>query len=60
MKRNQFDLSFNSEIEEVVGLQLGVLSPEQIEKDCDRDFFMSPEEAKEYGVIDEILWPGES
>ena len=32
MKRNQFDLSFNSEIEEVVGLQLGVLSPEQIEK----------------------------
>ena len=32
MKRNQVDLAFNSEIEEVVGLQLGVLSPEQIEK----------------------------
>ena len=32
MKRNQFDLSFNSEIEDVIGLQLSVLSPEQIEK----------------------------
>lgn len=30
---------------------------DQIEKDCDRDYFMSPEEAKEYGVIDEILLP---
>ena len=27
----------------------------QIEKDVDRDFFMSAEEAKKYGVIDEIL-----
>ena len=28
---------------------------EQIEKDCDRDFWMSPTEAKEYGLIDHIL-----
>ncbi|RJP26612.1 MAG: ATP-dependent Clp endopeptidase proteolytic subunit ClpP [Candidatus Omnitrophota bacterium] len=28
---------------------------EQIEKDSDRDFFMSPEEAKEYGLIDNIF-----
>jgi len=27
---------------------------EQIEKDTDRDYFMSPQEAKEYGLIDEI------
>lgn len=27
----------------------------QIEKDVDRDFFMSPEEAKKYGIIDKIL-----
>jgi len=27
----------------------------QIEKDSDRDFFMSPEEAKEYGIIDSIF-----
>jgi len=30
-------------------------SPEQIEKDIERDNFMSPEEAKEWGHIDEIL-----
>jgi ATP-dependent Clp protease, protease subunit len=28
---------------------------ERIEKDSDRDFFMSPEEAKEYGLIDEVI-----
>jgi ATP-dependent Clp protease, protease subunit len=28
---------------------------EQIEKDAERDYFMSSEEAKEYGLIDEIL-----
>lgn len=27
----------------------------KIEKDVDRDYFMSPEEAKKYGVIDEII-----
>lgn len=34
---------------------------EQIEKDCDRDNFMTPEEAKAYGLIDDIIetkaWP---
>ena len=28
---------------------------EKIAKDTDRDFFMSPEEAKKYGIIDEII-----
>jgi ATP-dependent Clp protease, protease subunit len=28
---------------------------EKIEKDTDRDYFMSPEEAKNYGLIDEVL-----
>lgn len=28
---------------------------EQIEKDTERDYFMSPEQAKEYGLIDDIL-----
>lgn len=27
----------------------------KIEKDTDRDFFMSPEEAVEYGIIDEVI-----
>jgi len=29
--------------------------PERVEKDSDRDFFMSPEEAKEYGLVDEVI-----
>jgi ATP-dependent Clp protease protease subunit len=28
---------------------------EKIAKDTDRDFFLSPEEAKEYGLVDDIL-----
>ncbi len=30
-------------------------SVEKIAKDTDRDFFLSPEEAKSYGIVDEIL-----
>ena len=32
---------------------------EVIEKDTDRDFFLSAEEAVEYGLIDGIVRPGE-
>ena len=32
---------------------------EKLEKDTDRDFYLSPEEAKEYGLIDEVLKPKE-
>lgn len=28
---------------------------EKIADDCDRDFFMTPEEAKDYGIIDEVI-----
>ena len=28
---------------------------ERIEKDTDRDFYLSAEEAKEYGIIDEVI-----
>ena len=27
----------------------------KIQEDCDRDFFMTPEEAKDYGLIDEVV-----
>jgi ATP-dependent Clp protease protease subunit len=29
----------------------------KIEKDTDRDFFMGPEEAVKYGLIDEVIYP---
>ena len=29
---------------------------ERVEKDSDRDFFMSPDEAKEYGLVDEVIF----
>jgi len=31
---------------------------DQITKDTDRDFFLSAEEAKKYGIVDEVLMPG--
>jgi len=31
---------------------------DQIRKDCDRDYFMSAEEAKNYGLVDKVLQPG--
>jgi len=33
---------------------------EQIEKDTDRDFFMSADEALAYGIVDKVIQPGET
>ena len=41
-------------INEILAFHTGQ-SFEKIEKDTDRDFIMSAQEAKEYGVIDEVL-----
>jgi ATP-dependent protease ClpP protease subunit len=30
---------------------------EKVEKDTERDFFMSPEDAKAYGIIDAVYYP---
>ncbi|HSI73493.1 MAG TPA: ATP-dependent Clp protease proteolytic subunit [Fimbriimonas sp.] len=32
--------------------------PEKVRKDCDRDYFMSSEEANAYGIIDKVLEGG--
>ncbi|MEN6370507.1 MAG: ATP-dependent Clp protease proteolytic subunit [Armatimonadota bacterium] len=29
--------------------------PERVEKDIDRDYYMSPEEAQEYGIVDAVI-----
>jgi len=28
---------------------------EQVEKDCDRDYYMTPDEAKSYGLVDDVV-----
>ena len=30
-------------------------SLQQIQQDTDRDYFMTPEQAKDYGLVDEII-----
>src|SRR3972149_3279741 len=30
-------------------------SMERIQRDTDRDFFMTPEQAKDYGIVDEVI-----
>jgi ATP-dependent Clp protease protease subunit len=33
-------------------------SEEQIHKDSERDFFMNPIQARDYGIIDKVIEPG--
>jgi len=47
-------LRMRSELNRILAYHTG--QPlERVEKDSDRDYFMSPEEAKEYGLIDEVI-----
>jgi len=47
----------NQVVKEILARHTG-RSIEEITHDTDRDFFMDPESAKEYGIIDEILVGG--
>jgi ATP-dependent Clp protease protease subunit len=47
-------LRLRDKINELLSKHTGQ-SLSKIQKDTDRDFFMSPEEAKEYGIIDEVI-----
>ena len=42
------------ELYEIIGYHAGK-SAEQVANDSDRDFWMSAEEAKAYGLVDEVL-----
>ena len=48
-------LTLRGKINEILSFHTGQ-SVEKIEKDTDRNFFMSPETAKEYGIIDEVIF----
>jgi ATP-dependent Clp protease protease subunit len=49
-------LTIRAKLNELLALHTG--QPiEKIEKDTDRNFFMSAEEAKAYGIVDEIIYP---
>ena len=43
-----------SELNDILAIHTGQ-TIERIQKDTDRDFYMSPAEAKEYGIIDHII-----
>lgn len=53
------------EADRYMSILMGILaeatgkSVEQVTKDCDRDKFMSGDEALEYGLVDKVLKPGE-
>lgn len=48
-------LRMREELNRILARHSGQLL-ERVEKDSDRDFFMSPEEAKEYGLVDEVIF----
>jgi ATP-dependent Clp protease, protease subunit len=48
-------LRMREELDRIISRHTGQ-SLERVEKDSDRDFFMSPEEAKEYGLVDEVIF----
>jgi ATP-dependent Clp protease protease subunit len=50
-------LRYNRMLNEILAYHTG--QPiERVEQDTQRDYFMSAQEAKEYGIIDEILSRG--
>jgi ATP-dependent Clp protease protease subunit len=49
---------YNNIIFEILAKHSGQ-DKDKVAKDCDRDYFMSAEESREYGIIDKVLQPGE-
>ena len=47
-------LRVKQEINQILSVHTGK-TVQQVEKDCDRDFFMTAEEAKAYGIVDEVF-----
>lgn len=49
-------LKIRSQLNQIISQHTG-RTVEQVEKDTDRNYFMAADEAKEYGLIDEIIVP---
>ena len=47
-------IKIKNKLNQILGYHTG-RPLEQVEKDTDRDFYLSAEEAKEYGIIDEVI-----
>ena len=52
--RAEFILKLKSKLNELLVKHTGQ-SLDKIERDTDRDYYMTPEEAKKYGIIDKII-----
>lgn len=52
--RVKYMLKLKQRLNQIISSHTGK-SVEQVEKDCDRDNFMSAEEAKAYGLVDEVV-----
>jgi ATP-dependent Clp protease protease subunit len=52
--RVRYMLKLKQRLNSIIAKHTGK-SIEQVEKDCDRDNFMSSEEAKSYGLVDEVV-----
>jgi ATP-dependent Clp protease protease subunit len=49
-------LRMRDRINEILAHHTGQ-SLEKVQKDTDRDYFMSAQEAKDYGLVDEVIIP---
>jgi len=47
-------MKLKKELYDIIAIHSGK-TYEQVEKDADRDYWMTSTEAKEYGMIDEVL-----
>ena len=52
--RVNYMLRLKSRLNEIISFHTGQ-DRDQVEKDCDRDNYMSADEAKEYGLVDEVV-----
>lgn len=48
-------LSLGNRLYDIIAADAGKKDPEQVKKDCDRDYYMSAKEALDYGIVDQVV-----